>query len=289
VEVACDESGYEGEKLVDTTGELFAHAAVRLDQATSTECINELRRRIRSPATEYKAGHVLREKQRAVLVWLLGPDAPLVGHAHVYLVDKEFFVVSRIAELLTDGEDPQRLYDVRRTVDPALWHAFLITANDLLRRKDRWDRTTPVDSFFHMTDLLSGNGVPHSLQRQQAEALRQRLFEDPTLIPPADPLVPAILRAADYGEAIAHDRQNTLSAARIDQLKAMSGLTSLRLVSSGTDLRVQLADILAGVIRVIATDELNGTGDPELTALARPYIDERSVWADTASWARLAG
>jgi hypothetical protein len=66
-------------------------------------------------------------------------------------------------------------------------------------------------------------------------------------------------------------------------------LRSFRLVSSQVDLRIQLADMLAGAVRVIATNELNGRGDPELTALARPYVDEQSVWVDATSWARLKG
>ncbi len=295
VEVACDESGYEGEKLVDTTGDVFTHAGIDLDDATAVACLGELRKRIRSPASQYGASHVLREKNRAVLVWLLGPEAQLLGHGHVHLIDKEFFLVVRLVELLTDGQGPRALYDDRRCFDPQHWHAFLSTANDLLRHVDRWDRATPLDSFFHMVDLLrarTANGVLDALDRRRAEAVREQLFDDPQVIRPADPLVPAILRAADYWgpEAeIAHDRQNLLSTTRIEQIKAISGLRSFRLVSSQVDLRIQLADMLAGVVRVIATDELNGRGDPELTALARPYVDERSVWADAVSWARLKG
>lgn len=50
---------------------------------------------------------------------------------------------------------------------------------------------------------------------------------------------------------------------------------------------MQLADFLAGVARKLASDELNGYGDPVLTALLRPYIGAASVWGDAPSWARL--
>ena len=103
--------------------------------------------------------------------------------------------------------------------------------------------------------------------------------------------VPAILRAAAYwgpGAEIAHDRQNLLTARRIEQVKSRGALKSFRLVDSAIDLRVQLADMLAGVVRVAATKELDGRGDPGLTALVRPYLDDRPVWADDASWARLS-
>jgi hypothetical protein len=49
-----------------------------------------------------------------------------------------------------------------------------------------------------------------------------------------------------------------------------------------------VADFLAGVARKIASDQLRGNDDPELTALLRPYVDPLSVWGDAASWARLA-
>ena len=54
-EIACDESGYEGEKLIDTTKDVFAHASVQVTGSSAAECIRELRRRIKSPATQYKS------------------------------------------------------------------------------------------------------------------------------------------------------------------------------------------------------------------------------------------
>src|SRR5258705_9006578 len=65
----------------------------------------ELGRQTGPPATEYKANHLLREKHRSALVWLLGPSSPLPGHAHVYLLDKEFFVVGKAIELFVGGVD----------------------------------------------------------------------------------------------------------------------------------------------------------------------------------------
>jgi hypothetical protein len=81
LEIACDESGYEGDKLIGATTRLFAHASMHLDAEAAADCMQELRNRIRSPATEYKATHVLREKHRAVLGWLLGASGPLLGNA----------------------------------------------------------------------------------------------------------------------------------------------------------------------------------------------------------------
>jgi hypothetical protein len=286
--VACDESGYEGQKLIGTTTDVFAHASVSLDVPSAGDCMSELRDRIRSPATEYKAGHLLREKHQAVLRWLLGSSGPLLGNAHVYLVDKEFFVVDRVVDaLLDDAAAAVTLYrDGRRAIGPGRWDAFLVAANDLLRTRPR---DGVIDSFFGVVGALRGAGGPGPLREilerlgragPRAVAYRARLSVG--AIPPPDLLIPAIVRVVAHWTgpvAIVHDQQNTLSAARIAQLKELIGsrLDSLRLVDSAGDPRVQVADIVAGVARKIASDELNGRGDPVLTGLLRPYVDTSSV------------
>ena len=104
-EIACDESGYEGEKLIGSTTRLFAHASVLVPAPGAI--LAELRSRIRSPATQYKANHLLREKHRAVLVWFLGPDGPMLGNGHVFLLDKARHVRERFAGIF--GFDPPDL------------------------------------------------------------------------------------------------------------------------------------------------------------------------------------
>jgi hypothetical protein len=297
VEIACDESGYEGEKLIGTTTDVFAHASVRLGSGAAAECMAELRRRIRSPAMEYKANHVLREKHRWVLTWLLGPSGPLLGNAHVYLADKAFFVVDRLVGLLVapaPAAATRALYrEGRRAFGDAAWEAFLVAANDLMRTKDLPD---PREAFFRALDALRSapaglDGILTRLAagRPRADAFRARLRDDPTLVA-VDPLVPAIVRAVGHwGEggtpvAVVHDRQTTLSQRRIARL---TGLASLTFADSRTDPRIQLADVLAGVARTIASDELNNRGERHLTALLRPYVDAGSIWGDDRSWARL--
>jgi hypothetical protein len=64
-------------------------------------------------------------------------------------------------------------------------------------------------------------------------------------------------------------------------------MSGLRGADSRTDPRVQVADLLAGLARRIASDELLGRGDPELTTLLRPYVDPASIWQDDRSWSAL--
>ena len=76
MEIACDESGSEGGKLVGGTTDVLAHASVVVDADLAAAWLDEVRVRARSPATEVKASVVLREQNRAVLRDLLGRDGP---------------------------------------------------------------------------------------------------------------------------------------------------------------------------------------------------------------------
>lgn len=319
MEVACDESGYEGERLVGGTTDVFAHASVRLDVASAEECVRELRDRIRSPATEYKANHVLRGKHRAVLIWLLGADGPTLGSANVYLVDKAFLLVAKVVELLlaAPAETATALYrDGRRAGDRESWDAFLAAANGVLRRHRREEAAPPFEALAVAVDRLRRQAAPRDLRATLGllsdtvacpDPLRERLRASPSVLPPLDPLMPAIVRAAlrwgvdGVPVEIVHDRQRSLSDGRVTQLiqlveasrpgpggaAAGTRLTGLRLVASYADPRVQVADFVAGVARKVASEELSGRGDDELIELLRPYVDTCSVWGDARSWARL--
>lgn len=334
LEIACDESGSEGEKLIGATTDVFAHASVRMDIESATNCIREIRGRAPTRSVEYKANHILRERNRAALGWLLGPEGPLRGSAHVFLTDKAFLVVGKLIDLLVeDVTNPasiglyqdrrakamaSTLYrDGRRAFAPEQWEAFLVSSNNLMRTKNRRGVRTSVDSFFRAVDVLRRAGARGPVDeiltllrqaRPHADSYRAQLLDNPTIIPALDPLIPAIVRAVVHWSAggepvsVVHDRQITLSEERVAQLKTIfsepdptllgylpSGrLANLSLVDSRSDPRVQVADILAGAARKIASDELNDRGDPELTALLRPYVDSFSIWGDDRSW-RLLG
>ncbi|MFI6924397.1 hypothetical protein ACIBIZ_30960 [Nonomuraea spiralis] len=324
VEIACDESGAEGEKLVGGNTDVFAHAGVSLDAAAAAECVRELRARAPSPVTEYKAEHVLREKNRATLVWLLGPSGPILGHARVHLTDKAYFAVSKLTDLLAGhhsslGLDQDErstalartLYqEGRRAFGPGRWTAFLDAFNHLLRARNGRAPETSVESAFELVaDLRTTPGPAGEIMdllwaaRPRVDAFTERLLDDPHVFPALDPLIPAIAHAVAYWGAggrpvsVVHDRQTTLTEERVERLRSLlarpggrSGplvLTSLTLVASHLDTRVQVADIVAGVARKISSKELNGRGDPELTGLLRPYVDTSSIWPDERSGAAL--
>ncbi|MFC4949951.1 hypothetical protein [Pseudonocardia sp. GCM10023141] len=333
IEIACDESGSEGEKLIGATTDVFAHASVGFDLPTATRCMQEIRRRAPTPAQLYKANHILREKNRAALEWMLGAGGPLAGHTRVYLADKAFLVVGKVVDLLLDGpggsawiglrQSPHArsmtltLYrEGRRVFAREPWEAFLLASNNLMRLRNRRGMRTSVDSFFRMVEILRSTDPPSAVDevlallqgtRRHADAFRESLVDEPVALSALDPLIPALVSAVEaWGQgitpvSIVHDRQTTLSEQRIAQLAGLftdpapgllgyvphGRLAGLRLVASQADPRLQIADVLAGAVRKAASDELNGRGDPVLTALLRPFVDTASIWGDDRSWALL--
>ncbi|WP_030605198.1 hypothetical protein [Streptomyces fulvoviolaceus] len=311
MEVACDESGSDGENLLAGNTDVFAHGSVRLSVESAAGCVREIRDRIRSPAVEYKANQLLREKHRAVLEWFLAPAGPIHGHAHVLLVEKAFFVVDRTVDLLLDDRSAAlALFRAGPLVfGRERWREFLTASNQLLRVRGGGEPDESADGFFRAVDALGHTESPAEVSetlarlaaaRPAADAYRARIAADGfSLIPVLNPLLSAVVMTAAHWSAgsespvqLVHDRQNMLTPDRIDWItetarRSGAHFGGLRLVEARLDPRVMLADLLAGIARKISSDELNGHGDATLTALLRPYVGAASVWGDARSWARL--
>ncbi|WP_027341483.1 hypothetical protein [Hamadaea tsunoensis] len=183
------------------------------------------------------------------------------------------------------------------------WQAFLLTANAVLRANRHPQVHAPVDAFFAALDVLRrsrGSDILDELHdaRAGAYAARTRLLDGHVLHPVLEPLIPALVRTALHwsgGErpiAIVHDEQSALTERRMhlmEQVLAEPPIEAirrpehgrflrLRQADSRTEPRVQVADLLAGVARKIASDSLRGAADPALTAALRPYLDPASCW-----------
>jgi hypothetical protein len=291
VEIACDESGSEGGRLIGAETSVFAYASVDLDVSAAAECVQEVRARIGSPALEYKANHLLRQKSRPVLIWLLAPSGPIHGRANVHLTDKALFLVTKLAELLVEGTEPAMAGLVPTPPAKALaaelyreagsasgtWHAFLAAGNELLRTGDTEVLGT-LDASGRLAAVIE-------LLRKPELRLAVRATR-----PALDPLVTALTWTVAYWSAggrpvsIVHDEQRALTADRIAQVNRILGprLTGVRFVDSRTDPRVQVADFVAGVAGRVARSVLRGEPDEELVALLAPYVDAHSIWRE--SW-----
>jgi hypothetical protein len=323
-EIACDESGWEGANLVAGGSDVIAYASVRLSVDAAARCLREVGGRAGHLAREHKASHVLRSDRRSTVTSLLGPSGPLHGNAFVHLTDKAHFVVGRVLDLVLGqsadtasaglAADP-RLTALATTLSregpeafgPDRWQAFLVASNAILRTRKRHTVREPVDAFVDLVETLAkrqaGSRVGAILDelrqaRPVAYAARARILEDHVLQPTLEPLIPALARTILHwsrdGEtdvSIVHDEQSALTEARVRRLERQllppGRSLRFRQVDSRTDPRVQVADVLAGVARTLATDELRGSGDAALAELLRGYVDPASRWSDERSWARL--
>ena len=322
VEIVCDESGFSGGNLVGGHAPVFAHASVRIDDATAATVIADLRRRMDGgPPGELKAGTLLRPRHRDLVHDLLGPDGPLAGTARVHLVDTVYFALARLADLLGDGAEAPRGTDspgrdptARRaarvlrahgpaTYGPHRWRQFLTRAADLMRTNSRSTPREPVAPFAAALDqLLETPGDVADVLRPMrgrlpaAAAARAALKADPKLATLLEPVVPALARAVEMWStsagtlSVVHDDQSAITPERVAAIAAGTGLVEVTLVDSRTDPRVQVADLLAGVARRLASDQLAGgaQSDSDLTALLRPVVDPESTWADAGSWSALS-
>lgn len=145
------------------TSSTSGHASVAAGTGDAAAGLAALRTKAPSQAPEFKSKHLLAPGRRDALLWMLGPDGPLLGNASVYLVDKDYFVVGEVVDLLVEeltherGED---LYGNMRARDMAwalhregeralggpAWEGLLRAFNSLMRAKQRSGNKTTVDA-----------------------------------------------------------------------------------------------------------------------------------------------
>jgi hypothetical protein len=287
VEIACDESGFSGSNLLDPATPVFTHASTDLSILEATALVEALRTDARWSLDELKSGHLIRGPHAdGALTWLL---SRLEGRAHVEVVDKEYFLATRVVDLLlsepswaagtrlTAHQRPAALalYLGSRAVSPQ-WPDFLAAFVDLVRTKRRHhvDRRV-IEAFFRAKDDLAPRADPEAravlggLTRTRVRSVVTRLVnDDRTIPPPLEPLLTAlaetVLTWGDGGQRVlvVHDEQSALTADRLRRLQkalsdgtdeggqdGVSPLAGLVTVDSRDDARVQVADLLAGVAR----------------------------------------
>lgn len=306
VEIACDESGFSGRNLLDSATPVFTHASVNLRVDEAAGLLRTLKSGFRWPEHEVKSGQFLRGPRASeALEWLL---AALHTRAHVHLIDKEFFLVTRIVDLLL--AEPSyaagtrltghqraaavRLYRAGRTRGRD-WSEFLAAFVEMVRaKKRRQPDDSAADRFLRARDVLAGAGlgadaeaVLSGLSRSRVQAVLSRLADgDRSMPPPLEPMLPALAETVLFWSAgqrqvlVIHDEQSALTAERLRRLQQLlargtegsagvSRLAGLVPVDSRDDPRVQVADLLAGIAR-----RLSATGDDALLA---PFVSPASL------------
>lgn len=247
VVIACDESGSEGERLVESSHDVFTHASVSISHVEASEIVRELRQRAPSQAPEFKSPQLLARRNRAASQWLFGADGPLAGRGHVHLTEKSYFVFGKVIDLLVEeltyesgvdlyaGGRAKMMADTLyregpRAFDAESWQSFQGAFNSLMRAKDRRQAKISVDEFFAMVDGLRLRSRRQSIDRildllwrtrSHANAFQDAIASGATTIPALDPLFAALPLAASYWSegkyavGIVHDTQSALTAERI--------------------------------------------------------------------------
>jgi hypothetical protein len=245
VEIACDESGFSGTNLLHPATPVITHASVDLCVGEAVGLIAALRCGLRCSLNEFKSGQFLRSpKAGEALEWFL---AAVSGRAHVHLVDKEYFLVTRIVDLLL--AEPSYAAGTRLTQDhrPAAltvyrarrwaggdWGVFLAAFVELVRikRGHRPDRGA-LERFFQARDALvrdglgaQAEGVLGGLSRGRVWAVLTRLSDDDRSIPPPlEPMLPALAETVLFWSGgrrqvlVIHDEQSALTAGRLSRLQ----------------------------------------------------------------------
>jgi hypothetical protein len=299
---------------------VFAHASVRIESDTAGELVQHLRQEIGARGDgEYKSPEILRPRRRPLVLWLLGSSSHIHANAHVHLADTRFFVLARMVDVLLSGQAvrgiacPGRNSHTRplalalyrsgeRSYGTARWQDFLTLSANLFRTNNRWLPKTPVQMFYATVDAMAQTSAAAEVRQVMsllrstqpiAEVKRALHLQNPKLTPLMEPLLPALSRTVQHWGSgaqtlsVVHDEQSALTPERIADIATSFAashpghrLGDVRLVDSRREPRVQIADFVAGIARRLATDELKGRADPEITALLGPLIDHESVWAE---------
>ncbi|MBX3103543.1 MAG: DUF3800 domain-containing protein [Cryobacterium sp.] len=324
LEIACDESGNDGENLLSGGSAVFAHASASLTAEDAVVLMEEVRARTRSETTELKSKTILQPRHLGTAKWLVSHPS-IVKNASVHLTHKKYFVVSKLFDSTAEELANELGYDIYETgvalaganllffLAPmcygTAWDKLLINFQYFMRAKDSAQAQELLANVMKsMVQLLSDNdavvrdvlgtvfaGFKHlrSLSILQLGNGREERLRT------MDPLFSAVGAAVHNWASVSgkpvllvHDAAKELTPARIEWMKRSlahpenvapsrqgmaSELTDIRLVDSKDDPRVQVADLLAGIGRVVGESAVEERQHP-LSASLLPMISGASLW-----------
>lgn len=249
--ISCDESGSEGENVAGAQHRVFCHGSVDLALDEATILMAEIRDRLKSNSAEIKSSAIVRHEP--LLRELFGPDGRLAGRAIMVLFDKQYFVVSKVIDLLVEElayENGVRLHqDLRardlarilflegpRAYDLDAWAKLMEAFVSLTRLNQRKGAKATIEDFFALVDALRLSAkrkrVSDVMQlvygaRHHASDFQSQLQDpDPSAPPTMDPLFAAVpataFEWADRGSRRLHvlqDEQAALTPQRLETMK----------------------------------------------------------------------
>ena len=249
--VAADESGSTGENLTDPLG-VFAHASVRIDDATAEPVLAELRQQagaIQSP--EVKFAQFKSRRGRDVLATALAPGGVLAKRVVITVADKRFLIVSKMIDLLIEEAAHEQgidLYADGAARDLAvtlfqdgpralgeLWEPLMAAFVSLARatQRGRGEKET-VESFFARLDQARWRCRRRSVEQVLMALLHTRAHAEglvlateqrrSPLFPGLDPIIPMLPMTmncayVDHGPVrFLHDEQKIFTPEFVQEL-----------------------------------------------------------------------
>lgn len=251
IEIACDESGNDGENLFGGNATVFAHCSLAIAREQADSLMAELRHRTNAQSAELKSKDLLKPKSLGAAQWLMRHDA-VASRSLVNLTEKRYFLTCKLfdstveEQMHASGADiyaedqalklAMFLYSRAPAELGGVWDDTLETYNRLLRSPDEaeiWGHLATLRAQLVgvgqqcsglLNDLIGmiwgGTGHLLTLAHQQAgldgsESLR-------TL----DPVLAAIGQAARAWSArsgrdviVVHDEAKVLTPETIERLK----------------------------------------------------------------------
>ncbi|MFF4105436.1 DUF3800 domain-containing protein [Streptomyces sp. NPDC001903] len=182
--IAMDESGYDGDQLYGRARYMVL-GSIAIDDHEASDIIDDLRKQagIQSSAPELKFqtmfGREGQTRRRHLLKELLDTTGPLADKASVYLIDKHYFIISKLISLLLEEHlHPMGIYiennDVARQLARNLhdegvramgldgFHRLLEVTTAFFSKQNRTGELASVDDLFEV------------LQKSAAYARRRR-------------------------------------------------------------------------------------------------------------------
>ncbi|MCY1715853.1 DUF3800 domain-containing protein [Microbacterium sp. SL62] len=314
--IACDESGSEGDNLLDARDPAFVLASTSLSIADADALMDRLRYDMPSQAPEFKSKIALRQRHRPALLNALDS---LADAGNIHLVDKSYFVTAKLADVLLAGDFVDIGLHGRARADylasnaavavgSQRWYALLGSFATLLRGYRRAGRERPApDTFFTALHDARANcqdgttGVMLHRMWAGCHKVVELAAAPASAMREIDPMWPSLVavaqtwtvRLGDVPLEFVADNCGSIGPDSVDELIAAAGrpfpvlglwhpgaeLRGIRFVDSRSDSRVQVADILAGVGGEISRLAFAGVFDDPLQIHAHPLLDANLMCA----------
>lgn len=188
LEVACDESGNDGENLFAGNATVFADASVTVSPSIAKDLMDEVRAMTRGQAPELKSSTLLQHRHRQSLIHLLTHPAA-VDKVSVHLSEKRYFLVGKLVDLVVEELMHERGVDIYRDGRARRW-ARALYAEAPAQLDGAWDEL--LAAFNNVTRVRSGGDKSSEVEqfRRQLRTARAASFG----------LIANLLRLLDAGD-----------------------------------------------------------------------------------------